>query len=478
MASMLITPLDVIEARKAYPSDERILKFNTDEAKPNKDKNTFYAPCKFRTKDDKWTYLNLTFKNQVLAGNARIPHKVELKNAKDVRIAFMKLEEKNFDGTEYTSEKVKVLLKANKEFIQALDIINDEYALIVKDMIKNDSSFLPHNKTINYFKQSERKDDKLKKKVALERAIYRVKITADCSDPSNRRLGYVGKNGFSHIIFDTKKAILDLKKRTEEAKAKGLDIKKIVARNIPASIKTAEGNLDLTIENCKYFLSYMSTVSGCMPFDSLCASGQGLSLQCKIRELHVMHHKSMKVAAIDTEAMMDMADGMEDADEETVQIAEPDEKTPKKSSPKAKSKPTSAKAAKAALQADTEVDLDEPNENTGEEHVEDPDEHAETTEAVETEEAQETHEDTEEPAEHAAEEAEEAEPAAEEAEEAEEAEDFVEVEVKPAPKPKAAPKKAEPVKKAVTKKEEKPAPAQVPTKKIVGGSLKSGVAKK
>ena len=375
MSSSQFTPQDIIAIKKKYP-DEPILRAEIIKTKKNANSKqpTYYIPITAKNLAGKQLPLSLKFARQVLGSSAKIPYGTSEEEARDVRISFRKITKHDLESSEYSDDKFESLIKANNEFIEALNIIANDYIRIAKDEIltyKGDKFKLNKCRTINCFRQSEREaaDGEAADengKVLLENPIFRIKIPADMD---SKKLGFNSeKSGHIYIVFDAKRT-------SAEAKEKGLKVPKQVV----AKIKNKNGFQDLTTTNAKHFITYMSLTLGTIHFDSICISKSGVSLMCKIKELNVWRHKPSKIASVTNDDMADFTNlgtgGDDDLDVEIDEASEEAESSTKSyNTKKYVSKDKNIKAISKALDNDDEVNLDEPNENDDDQDVQDQDE--------------------------------------------------------------------------------------------------------
>ncbi len=385
-----------IKSAKAKCKDEPWFKLDASKTRKNKNKQqpTYYIPFTAKNAGGKRIPLALKFNRQLIASNAKIPYGVSDEEARDVRVSFRELNKDDLEPTDYEESKRESLLTSNKELIEALGIIADEYLELVDREVlkyKGDKFKLNKNKTVNCFRQTHRdagedeeSDDKDEDgKIPLPYPIFRIKVPAD---PETKKIGFNSdKTGHIYVVFD-------MKKTTADAKSNGSKKPKPVV----AKIKTSKGFVDLTVTNAKHFITYMSLTTGMILFDSVCISKSGVSLMCRFKELHVWKHRTLKVSAMDEDTMNDMAEyGAVNANGDDDEVFdEPEDNgdgdgsdSGKPAKGKAKGKPsgkptknakskTSAKALSKALDGDDEenqVGDDEPDENDAEE----PDENAE-----------------------------------------------------------------------------------------------------
>ena len=313
--------------------------FKLDAAKTRKNKNkqqpTYYIPFTAKTGAGKRIPLALRFARQVIASNAKIPFGVSDEEARDVRVSFRQLTSEDFEPTDYEEPKREGLMQSNTEFVEALNLIADEYLELVEREVltyKGDKFKLNKNKTVNCFRQTHRDagDDEEgdeEGKIALPHPIFRIKVPAD---PETKKLGFNSeKTGHIYVVFDMKKASKEAK--TVDGKKKN--------KPVVAEIKTSKGYVDLTVNNAKHFITYMSLTGGMILFDSVCISKSGISLMCRFKELHVWRHRPLKVNAIDDDAVNDMAEygASNDKDDEEV-FDEPEEGNGDSDNPKGKGK--------------------------------------------------------------------------------------------------------------------------------------------
>ncbi len=369
--------------------------FKLDISKTRKNKNkqqpTYYIPFTAKNVAGKHIPLALRFQRQVIASSAKIPFGVSDDEARNVLVSFRELTADDFASTDYEESKREGLLHSNKELIDALNIIAEEYLECVeRDVLtyKGDKFKLTKNKTVNCFRQTHRDagdgdvadDDG---KIPLEHPIFRIKLGAD---PETRKIGFSSeKTGHIYQVFDMKKATAESKNATGSTKK---------TKPVVAKIKTTNGFVDLTVTNVKHFITYMSLTGGMITIDSICISKSGISLMCKFKELHVWRHKPLKVNAIDEDAVNDMAaygavntndeeevfdepdenDGEEDSDSDSDKKAKAKDKSTKGKPTKTPSKKTNAKSMSRALDNDDDGEAnieDEPEEEEPEDEPED-----------------------------------------------------------------------------------------------------------
>lgn len=370
--------------------------FKLDASKTRKNKNTqqptYYIPFTAKNGAGKRIPLALRFARQVIASNAKIPFGTTNEDARDVRVSFRQLTSEDFESTDYEEPKREGLIQSNSEFIEALNLIADEYLELVDREVlkyKGDKFKLNKTKTINCFRQTHRDAGDEEKgdeegKIALPHPIFRIKVPAD---PETKKIGFNSeKTGHIYVVFDMKKASKEAK--TVDGKRKN--------KPVVAKIKTSKGYVDLTVNNAKHFITYMSLTGGMILFDSVCISKSGISLMCRFKELHVWRHRPLKVNAIDDDAVNDMAEygASNDKNDDDEIFDEPEEDTndgsnnakgKSKSSAKGKSK-APAKGSKKSLSKaldnddDDEVPADAvPDEDENEDENEDEDKNADNT---------------------------------------------------------------------------------------------------
>lgn len=414
MSNTSFTPKDIIASKKKHGAESRLFKVDVTNTKKNKNPKqpTFYIPASFKNVAGKYQPLNLKYVRQLISSNAKLPHGVEANDAKFLNVSFKKLELKDLESTEYPEDKKEGLLTSNTEFIEALNIIADEYLTCVKEDILGAKSdkFRVIDRKINCFRQDRRvasaDDEGVDEdgKVPMD-PIYRIHLKAD---PETKKLGFNSDRGFQYVVFD-------MRKSEKEAKDTGKPKRDIVARVMVKGKPT-----DLNINNAKHFVSFMSLTSGNIFFECVCLSKSGVSLMCRFRNLHVWRHKTMKQEAIGDDDRDDMAaygyraaDGededldvnVDEPEEENADGAGDDDEEPRsKGKPAAKAKPTSkavgkpagkaagkpankssSKAISKALDTDgddeqplEENDVDEPTDEPEENDVDDHEESGET----------------------------------------------------------------------------------------------------
>jgi hypothetical protein len=370
-----LIPLDIINI-KANADKNQTSMLNADFAtlkKWTKEKRTsWFIPITVTNLNGKQVPLKLKFNRQVLSSNAKHSSSVEENKANDVRIAFKKITEDDLKNTDYKSNGHTAIMESNEEFIKALDIIAEEFISFSNQLFTPGNSInasckthkiaLP-DKKINCFRQVDRKNESdPNEKILLETPIYRIKIPAD---PKTKKLGFnTEKNGHVYIIYDTKKSA----QLAEKNKSK-------VGELVVAKININGVETDLNVNNAKHFITYMSLTNGIIEFDSICVSSVGLSMTCRIKELHVWRHKprAMENTVVDLQdtAYFAPSNSLED-DEDDVIIDEPNNASPNSSKANNSSKNVqkSSKFNSKVLENDDneeELDLhsevDEPDSN-------------------------------------------------------------------------------------------------------------------
>ena len=307
MTSSLFTPQTLIALRQKHGKGT-LFQLDVEKARVVKShgSDTSYIPFTCLTLSGGKCRLVLKINKQITASSAKFPgeqNEENAKKAKDVRICYRKLEQKDLEPTDHKEEKRADLLKANDEFIQACDIIDEEYTSMVENQLMKyrGSKFqLQKNKTINRIKQSERKAHKVEieedekrpederivcdNMIKLPHPLYRFKLTAN---DQTKKIGKTNYNTKEHEYI-----VYDLRKSTKENKFK----------SVVAKLKDTTGKLiDLTVTNVKTFITYMSLTAGIIDFDNIIISKSGISLSNKYKELHVWPHKVMKSDSINDE---------------------------------------------------------------------------------------------------------------------------------------------------------------------------------
>ncbi len=402
MSTNIFNPQTLLATKEKYKSSP-LLKLEGDvrtggkTEKGKKKIQSYYIPFKCKNIAGKYVPLQLKFIKQVTASGARLPYNISEDDAKHVTVLYRKLTEEDLANSDYPEAKREGLLQLNDEFTKALDVIADEYLDLVKREVlpeckKKESKFkLLGSKKIHCFRQTHRdagendeteetktdeeesKTDDDKPKIKLENPMFRIKLKAD---PVSKKIGTNFNGKYTPTVYD-------MKKTAKESVAAG-KTKKVVAKVIVRGVPR-----DLTIKNVRHFVTYLSTSGGIITFESVCISSQGISLLCHFRELHIWRHKPMKQETLNTADITDMADcGMEGEDED-VNIEDEDEELEKTSKTKVKdNKKNNSKAMKdlAFENAEDEEDfggLDEPDENNGDDDIDDPDDIENKTKPIE-----------------------------------------------------------------------------------------------
>lgn len=379
MANKQFTPEVILAIKEKYP-DQPLFRADFDKVRTTKNskKPTYYVPIQFKTLDGKYAPMNFSFINQIISSNAKLPNGTEEKDAKFVNIAFRELTEEDLSITDYEVSKRAALLKYNKQFIAALDILADEYYSMVNREIIPEAKkrngkikLIQGNKTIRSFRQTHRElkdgegsaepsEDKENKKdenetenedshkVALPKPIYRLKLKADMD---TKKIGYTTDKGHVYTVFD-------MQKTNKEHKA-GNNVK------IPAKIKSNGQMVDLDVFNAKHFITYMSLTAGISSFDSCCISSMGISAMNGFRELGVWKHRTLKQETFNDEVLKALTEFGIEHEEEDINLDDNTEKINKQDKVDNKAK-LSANVDKA-LDEDEELNnLDEPQDQTEE----------------------------------------------------------------------------------------------------------------
>lgn len=310
MSSYSLNPSDVIlSSKKAQDDEAPWMKVDLNNLKVTTGKNpSTYAPITVRDMSGKYVPLNLKFNNQVISSSAKASKLAAENEAKNVIIMFKEVTKDDLKETDYPDFQHEILMKSNKEFIQALNIISNNYINVVSNQIMNtvgtsNCKFpkLKKSSPVFPFKQSTRiakagEDSNGDGQIALEYPLYRIKLTAD---NTTKKIGYnTEKSGFVYTVFDSKKTD-QLNKQQKNKK------EKIVP--VVAKVKTSKGLVDLTVLNASSFITYMSLISGVINFDSVCVSNAGVSSASKFRVINVWKHKKLDKEIINQEDLNSMA---------------------------------------------------------------------------------------------------------------------------------------------------------------------------
>ena len=368
MANTFFTPEDIIALHEKHGAGN-LFHANTNETKINKNKDhpTYYIPFTCITMAGRHAKLSLKIKKQILSSSAKISHGQTDQTANDVRVSYTLIEEKDLFNTDYPEDKRAELIKMNANLIKALDIIADEYELMINREIipyEGDKFALKQNQTINSFRQTHRKAsldeiaaemrlakeerrlNKLKK-LPLPRALYRIKIPANTT---TKKLGRVN--------FQTKKhefIVFDARKSTAENKFKP----------VVAKLKSDGKLVDLTVSNAKHFITYMSLSGGRIDFHDTCVSQSGISLTYRFNDLHIWPHKPMKTETMTDDDMAEMAEAGTSGFNDDLDIGSIDEPDVEIKAPGKTTKPIAIKT-KAIIKPIKKVEVEVEDEDAAE----------------------------------------------------------------------------------------------------------------
>jgi len=323
-----LTPADVIAIKAKYP-DEQLMKIDiTRVNKVEKRGNTtYYIPITFMNLDGRFNTLFFNFKKQLLGSNPKLPYGKEEDEATSLTISYRNINEEMLKKTSYKGKDYEALIKSNKEFLRALDIIVEEFNKTVQnDIYTNSSRFKLTSKTkeIRNFRQTHRlaKDDEQADddgKIPLDSAIYRFKLDAD---PETKEIGIKRKDKFIHNVYDLRKSA----EKNEK---------------VPATILVNGKPTNLNVTNAKTFITYMSSTEGSLKFDTICVSSMGISMPVKFNVLYVLHHKSIMGEFLDEQSRLDALELNDDVEEVSITIDEPKKKKPTKKDSDDESEPQS-----------------------------------------------------------------------------------------------------------------------------------------
>lgn len=377
MSVTTFKPADIIASRNKHTGELLQAKLTSgsvrSNVKPGDKNNTkpkvYYIPVEFKDVTGAFRPLTLDFAKQLLAAHAKPSQQNEAgTQAKYLNLTFASLRKEDLEKTDYVASQHETFLKQNQEFIEAFDIIVEEYLREAQKIVKfkgaKDIMPAPKNPTIHCPRQVDREakgDDTAatneRGKINLERPLYRVRLNA-------RSDGTIGGESKTAGRIDT---VFDLHKYSEAA-AKAKETGK-PARKIPARIKTSTGAyVELNINNARHFITYMSMVGGTIRFESIIVSSQGISLRVQVQELHVWHHKIRAIEGISEESlesMMDVQKSTEDEEpeiNETVEAPVASAKAPPK--PTTRAPPTIDEPDEQDIDETTEVDADNDADET------------------------------------------------------------------------------------------------------------------
>jgi hypothetical protein len=308
MSSSYITPEELIEVKRQNP-DTNILSINFDKIGKAKDNDTWYLPILCKRLTGGPTSVNVKITKQVITSNAKIGFGVKPKDAKDVRVTFRKLFPEDLTDTDYPVANHLALTKFNNKFIDATDILANEYEDLVSSCVLDydGTKFEVQScKTVHNVRQTTRKASQeeivadknlpkaerqiVDKKLPFPNGIklYRIKLAADLKN--GQKIGQFTKKGHRYTVFDARKAT-----------------KKNNYAPVVAKIKIKGKLTDLTTDTAKNFVTYMSLVTGVINFECVCVSSFGISFIAKFRDLHVWPHKPTVNKLVDEEDILEMA---------------------------------------------------------------------------------------------------------------------------------------------------------------------------
>jgi hypothetical protein len=365
MSTTTFKPADIIAVRNKYTDSllkprltagqVRTNQKSTDKSAPGKPK-VYYIPIDFKDITGTYRPLTLEFAKQLLFAHAKPAQSNEAGvQAKYVNLTFASLNKEDLEKTDYVADQHGDFLKANKDFIEAFDIIVEEYLTEAKKIAEykgsKDTMPPPKNKTIHCPRQVDReaKDDdederNEKGRIDLERPLYRVRLNA-------RQDGTIGAEsktaGRVDTVFDLAKYSMAAAKAKEQGKT---------AKKVPARLKTSSGEyVQLSVDNVRNFITYMSMVGGKIRFESIIVSSQGISMRVQIQELHVWHHKPRVAEGLSEDSMESMLAVQKSTEDEEPELSDEPPKTVSKAAPKA-----AARAAPVIQEPDVQ-DLDDNN---------------------------------------------------------------------------------------------------------------------
>lgn len=417
---MVFTVDDIFALRAKF---EKGTLFSIDEERITENKSdqykTYYVGINCKTLDDKLARLDLKIINQIIASNGKISSYKTEENADSISISFKKMKDDDYALSDYKQNQIKILKDNNEKLIKAFDIIDEEFrSFVTKHILKNaGGKYKVANKTVGSFKQSmvEAKNikpediEKLKESKQIiekngkdykymDNPLYRTQIRGD---KTTKKLGYFNKQKkFIYTVHDSRK----------------------FGKNppVPTQAQVKEGNkfVDLSVTNAKNFITYLSTVSGNIYFDSAVLSKNSITIGVNATELYVNPHKKLQMNALadddisgmsafstggfDDNAVSDDPDNLGtdlDLSDETIVNNEPVantdkdiknktnvdkvDKTKVEPKPKVSSKPKADTKPKVEIDEDSKEEPEEETEEEPEELTEEPEEVEEVEEPVE-----------------------------------------------------------------------------------------------
>lgn len=293
---MVLFSKDIIASHKKFP-EERLLKF--DFKKASLSGGTLYATVLWKTTEGKWVPLYYKFQNQLLVSGAKLPPNTTEENAKKMQIGFATLTRENLDKSDYTAKQASALLKLNEPFIEALNIMADQYLLAVDEdllgkrvMIGKIPVVFKTSTEVFVFRQVDRapnpegEPDDIKYnddgRIDLEKPIYRFKLPT-YFDSTEIGKSY-GTKSSSPVVYDVSS------KKKVEARWKN-----------PETGKKEK----LTIKNANHFITAMSAVTGALKMQ-LCKHKFGISMTSELDELLICPHRPIKGEIMTEEDVSDM----------------------------------------------------------------------------------------------------------------------------------------------------------------------------
>lgn len=263
---------------------------------------TYYVPVYYTDPETKKNVKpRFRFKNQIIAGRVKC---FDLRASKDASVPFTTLTPQDLSKTDYDETKYEMFLQQNKDFIELLDTIAQDYERICTVDLMDEEKEWPWGvpgtlakKQINHFKQTERKPNEAEAKektainrktgkVPLETPIYRLRL------PIHDETRKVGTNKFGskelqYIVFDARH-------RTDDKRSS--EIFEV------AKLKNKEDKyVDLTAQNVGQFLTAFSMIGGWFLVDTICISKQGISIIIKFEKVYAAPHKAITYSKITQE---------------------------------------------------------------------------------------------------------------------------------------------------------------------------------
>jgi hypothetical protein len=344
MSSKSITAEDVIASNEKNPGS--VLTWSPEKFRDLKklDKQAIFdvtwVNILFLTVSGKKVPCRLKINNVILGSGAKPPQTKDEGDISNFNIQFKKFLREEIEGGDYVprvrktpeaqviedarvSKNIDDYMANNDILIKALDIIQTSFIKVAKEIIEADKEkklkfTVRKDRKIKeipicMIKQSSRYDEEKREEVALESAIFRVKL------PVYKKDGRIGqwnkfKDEFREIVFDARKMT-----------------DKNGFKPVPAYVKKGKKKMPLDRKNVEGFITYKSLISGSINFDSATISKAGISLGNKFYDMYIIRHRSTNTKeTVTINEIADMRSGLasddEGSDEEIADVKDEDEK--------------------------------------------------------------------------------------------------------------------------------------------------------